>query len=270
MSLKFLKPINNSSRGSVILDKSHLSKVKPQKSLLKSLSATGGRNNAGRITVRHIGGAHKKKYRMLDFKRSKTAVEGVIKTIEYDPYRSAHISYVEYDDKEKSYILTPDAIEIGSRICSGDSVDIIVGNALPLSSIPMGTLVHNVEMKPGKGGQIARSAGCYAQVVGRDGDYILLKLRSGILRRILSKCYVTIGVVSNANNKNIKLGKAGRNRWRGVRPTVRGVAMNPVDHPLGGGEGKTSGGRHPVSPWGLLSKGKKTRKLNKSSNKYIK
>ncbi len=270
MSLKVLRPLNNSSRRAVLLNKSSLSRVKPQKSLLKPLRGSGGRNNSGRITTRHIGGAHKKQYRLVDFKRQKIGVEAVVKTIEYDPCRTAHISFVEYEDGDKSYVLAPDSMSVGHRICSGDGVDIIVGNALPLSSIPVGTLVHNIELKPGKGAQLVRSAGCYAQVVGRDGEYVLLKLRSGQLRYVLSRCYATIGTVSNASNKNVKLGKAGRNRWRGVRPTVRGVAMNPVDHPLGGGEGKSSGGRHPVSPWGLLSKGKKTRKAKKNSNKYIK
>ncbi len=269
MSLKFLKPLNSASRSTVLLDRSVLSKVKPKKSLLKSLSSKSGRNSRGRMTVRHVGGGHKKRYRVIDFKRRKNNVVGVVKTIEYDPYRNSFISLVEYKDGDNRYILAPDSIAVGDNVMSGVSSEVSVGNACSLSNIPVGSLVHNVEMKPGKGGQIARAAGCYAQIVSKDQNYVLLKLRSGEMRYVLSSCYATIGIVSGINCKNVKLGKAGRKRWKGIRPTVRGVAMNPVDHPMGGGEGKTSGGRHPVSPWGGLAKGKKTRKLNKSSNKYI-
>lgn len=271
ISLKVLKPLNASSRGAVLFNRSFLSKYKPKKSLLRSVSATGGRNSAGRITVRHIGGGHKRRYRLIDFKRQRDeAAPGLIKTIEYDPYRNSYISLVEYSNNAFGYILSPSGVLIGDAVSSGADVEIAPGNALPLINIPIGTLVHNVELKPGKGGQIARSAGCSARIVAHDKKYTLLRLSSGESRYILSVCFATVGIVSNQGIKNVKLGKAGRKRWLGVRPTVRGVAMNPVDHPLGGGEGKTSGGRHPVSPWGLLTKGKKTRKMNKNSSKYIK
>lgn len=263
MSLKSLKPINSSSRHAVLLDKGDLSNSKPYKPLLKSLSSTGGRNNLGRVTAYHMGGGHKKRYRLIDFKGRRDGSVGSVESVEYDPCRTAHISLVKYADNDFSYILAPDKLKVGLKVIAGEGQDIVLGNSLPLKDIPIGVVVHNIELKPGKGGQVARAAGCYAQVMGKDKSYILLKLRSGKMLYVLSSCYATIGSVSNPNNKNIKLGKAGRNRWRGVRPTVRGVAMNPVDHPLGGGEGKTSGGRHPVSPWGLLSKGKKTRHKTK-------
>ena len=270
MSLKVLNPLNSASRNSVLLDRSFLLKVKAKKSLLTSLPATGGRNNRGKITVRHIGNSHKKRYRLIDFKRQKRGCGGVIKTIEYDPYRNSYISLVKYEDGDQGYILSPDSLMIDDMVFTGPGVDIVVGNSLPLNDIPVGTVVHNIELKIGKGGQLARAAGCYAQVVSKDKGYTLLKLRSGQFRYVLSKCCATIGVVSNQSSKNVKLGKAGRSRWRGIRPSVRGVAMNPIDHPHGGGEGRTSGGRHPVSPWGVLAKGKKTRKINKNSSKYIK
>ncbi len=268
MSLKKIRPLGAASRGTVLFDSSAVSRVKPQKSLSKGVVSTGGRSNQGRITVRHIGGVGRRKYRFVDFKRRKANQPGCVETIEYDPFRNSYISLVRYEDDTLSYILSPDNISVGDMISSGVGSDIVVGNAMPLSNIPVGTLVHNIELKVGKGGQIARAAGCYAQIVSKDKGYTLLRLRSGQLRYVLSGCYATVGSVSNPEIKNTKLGKAGRSRWRGVRPTVRGVAMNPVDHPLGGGEGRTSGGRHPVSPWGVLAKGKKTRK-KKSSDKYI-
>ncbi|MBQ4874885.1 MAG: 50S ribosomal protein L2 [Rickettsiaceae bacterium H1] len=267
MTLKVLKPLNSSFRGTV-LNSFGVSNSKPKKSLLISLSNNGGRNNRGVITVRHMGGGHKKRYRLIDFKRRKS--NGVVQSVEYDPYRTSYISLVKYDDDSYRYILSPDSISVGDCVLSGLDAEINVGNSLPLGEIPVGTLVHNIELKIGKGGVLARAAGNYAQIVGKDDKYTLLRLRSGQSRYVLSKCFATIGIVSNQNNKGVKLGKAGRARWKGVRPTVRGVAMNPVDHPHGGGEGRTSGGRHPVSPWGLLTKGKKTRNMKKASNKYIK
>ncbi|WP_341808639.1 50S ribosomal protein L2 [Wolbachia endosymbiont (group E) of Neria commutata] len=270
MGIKFLNPVTPSSRGTVLVSRVGLSKDKPEKSLTRGKSSTGGRNNYGRITTRHKGGGHKQTYRIIDFKRNRSG-QAVVESIEYDPNRSAFLALVSYkEDDAKSYILAPQGMKPGDVIISGSDADIMPGNCLPLKHIPVGAFVHNIEFKPGNGAAIARSAGCYAQIVGRDGQYFLLRLRSGQVRLILSSCKATIGVVSNADHKNRKLGKAGRNRWLGVRPTVRGVAMNPVDHPHGGGEGKTSGGRHPVTPWGVATKGKKTRKKNKASNKYIK
>ncbi|WP_333023701.1 50S ribosomal protein L2 [Wolbachia endosymbiont of Pentidionis agamae] len=270
MSMKFLNPFTPSSRGTVLIDRSILSKAKPEKSLTCGKVASGGRNNYGRITVRHIGGGHKKQYRIVDFKRSKNG-NAVVQRIEYDPNRSAFLALILYEeDNVKSYILAPHGIKLGDVISSGDHSDILPGNCLSLKCIPIGSFVHNVELKPDKGASIARAAGSCAQVVGHSGNYVLLRLRSGQMRLILSTCKASIGVVSNIDHKNIKLGKAGRSRWLGIRPSVRGVAMNPVDHPHGGGEGKTSGGRHPVTPWGVSTKGKKTRKRKKLSNKYIK
>lgn len=269
MGIKLLAPVTASSRGTVLVDRNHLWKGKPKKSLAVGKKSTGGRNNFGRITVRHIGGGHKKKYRIVDFKRSDD-INAVVERIEYNPNATAFLALISDQNGVKSYILAPQGVKPGDTIASGNDVDILPGNCLQLKFIPVGTFVHNIELKPGNGGVIARSAGSYARVLGYEGSYVLLKLRSGQVRLVLSTCRATVGMLSNTDHKNIKLGKAGRNRWLGVRPAVRGVAMNPIDHPHGGGEGKTSGGRHPVTPWGVSTKGKKTRKRNKFSNKYIK
>jgi large subunit ribosomal protein L2 len=268
MALKHYKPVTSSVRTLVSVDKSMLWKGKPEKSLVVGKSATGGRNNLGRTTAWKKGGGHKQRYRIIDFKRSKHDIEGEVLRIEYDPNRTAFIALIKYTDGELAYIIAPQKLAIGDKIISSDSADIKVGNALPLRSIPVGTVAYNVELKPGKGGQIARSAGSYVQLIGRDANDVLLRLRSGEVRKVNSLCKATIGAVSNPDNQNIKFGKAGRKRWLGVRPTVRGVAMNPVDHPHGGGEGKTSGGRHPVSPWGKPAKGGRIRK-SKSAMKCI-
>lgn len=269
MGIKLLSPVTASARNTVLIDRSHLWKGKPEKSLVIGKKSTGGRNNFGRITVRHIGGGHKKKYRMIDFKRNYDTI-ATIERIEYNPNGAAFLALISDQNGIKSYILAPQGVKPGDSVTSGNSADILPGNCLQLKFIPVGSFVHNVELKPGNGGVIARSAGSYARVLGYEGSYVLLKLRSGQVRLVLSTCRATIGILSNTDHKNVKLGKAGRNRWLGVRSTVRGVAMNPVDHPHGGGEGKTSGGRHPVTPWGVSTKGKKTRKKNKFSNKYIK
>lgn len=268
MALKTFKPTTPSQRGLVLVDRSGLWKGKPVKSLTVGKPSTGGRNNLGRITSYHKGGAHKKSYRLVDFKRDKFDMEAIVERLEYDPNRSAFIALIRYTDDSVSYILAPQKLQIGDKVVSGIEVDIKIGNTLPMKNIPVGTIVHNVEMKAGKGGQLARSAGSYAQIVGKDSGYVLLKLRSGEVRKVRIECMATIGAVSNPDHQNVKIGKAGRNRWMGIRPTVRGVAMNPIDHPHGGGEGKTSGGRHPVTPWGKPTKGKKTRK-NKATSKYI-
>lgn len=268
MPLKTFKPDTPGKRGLVQVDKSLLWKGKPEKSLTVGLKKTGGRNNTGRITSWHKGGGHKKSYRLIDFKRNKADVLATVERIEYDPNRTAFIALIKYADDELSYIVAPNEVKVGDKLVSGEKVDVKPGNAMPLKNVPIGTLVHNVELKSGKGAQLARSAGSYAQVAGKDSGYALLKLRSGEVRMVSLECYVTIGSVSNADQKNIKIGKAGRNRWLGKRSVVRGVAMNPVDHPHGGGEGKTSGGRHPVTPWGKCTKGKKTRH-NKITNKFI-
>jgi large subunit ribosomal protein L2 len=268
MALKTFKPVTPSQRQLVLVDRSGLWKGKPEKSLIVPHHSSGGRNNKGHITTRHIGGGHKKKYRLIDFKRNKTDVTAKVERIEYDPNRTAFIALVRYEDNTLSYILAPARLQIGQVIEAGENADIKPGNALPLKNIPVGTIVHNIEMKPGKGGQLARAAGSYAQLTGKDAGYALLRLRSGEVRLVRSECIATIGTVSNPDHQNIKIGKAGRNRWKGIRPTVRGVAMNPVDHPHGGGEGNTSGGRHPVSPWGQPTKGKRTR-MNKRTNKLI-
>src|SRR5690625_782317 len=242
----------------------------PEKTLLKPLSKTAGRNNQGRITMRHHGGGHKRQYRMIDFKRNKDGIPGRVATIEYDPNRSANIALIHYADGEKRYILAPKGIEVGQTIESGAEVDIKLGNALPLEAIPVGTTVHNVELKPGHGGQLARSAGAEAQILGREGKYTLVRLSSGEVRLVLSTCRATVGQVGNIEHELVRVGKAGRSRWKGIRPTVRGSAMNPVDHPHGGGEGRTPIGRpSPVSPWGKPTLGKITRSINKPSNKYI-
>jgi len=269
MALKQFKPNTPSLRQLVIVDRSSLWKGKPVKRLTEGLSKTGGRNNKGRITARHRGGGHKRLYRFVDFKRTKDGMPAKVVRIEYDPNRTAFIALIEYTDKVQNYILAPQRLNPGDSVISGETADIKTGNCMPLKSIPVGTIVHNVEMKAAKGGQLARSAGTYVQIVGRDAGYIQLRLASGELRMVRGECRATIGAVSNPDQKNINLGKAGRSRWLGRRPKVRGVAMNPVDHPHGGGEGRTSGGRHPVTPWGVSTKGKKTRVKNKPSSKLI-
>ena len=268
MALKKFNPTTSSQRGLILVDRSHLWKGGPEKSLTKGLTKTGGRNNLGRTTIWHRGGGHKRLYRLVDFKRSKLDVSAKVERIEYDPNRTAFIALLSYEDGEKSYILAPQKLEVGDVVLSGEGADIKVGNSLQLKNMPIGTIIHNVEMKPGKGGQIARSAGSYVNLVGKDSGMAQIKLRSGELRVVSLECRATVGAVSNSDHQNINYGKAGRRRWLGRRPVVRGVAMNPVDHPHGGGEGKTSGGRHPVTPWGKKTKGKKTRS-NKSTSKFI-
>jgi len=263
MALKQYNPTTPGRRGLVLVDRSGLWKGKPEKSLTEGLRKKGGRNNTGRITARRRGGGHKRRYRVVDFKRTKGGV-GTVERLEYDPNRTAFIALVRYEDGDLAYILAPQRMAVGDTVESGRSVDIKPGNALPMQHIPVGTIIHNIEMKPGKGGQIARSAGTYAQLIGKDQGYAQLRLSSGELRMVRAECMATIGVVSNPDQQNIKLGKAGRKRWLGKRPSVRGVAMNPVDHPHGGGEGRTSGGRHPVTPWGKPTKGKRTRKNKKT------
>ncbi|MBA3813448.1 MAG: 50S ribosomal protein L2 [Alphaproteobacteria bacterium] len=269
MSLKHYKPVTSSQRGLILIDRSELWKGDPVKTLTEGLKKTGGRNNLGRITTRHIGGRHKRRYRLIDFKRTKRDVPAIVERLEYDPNRTAFIALVKYTDGEQSYILAPQRLAAGDQILSSEKADIKPGNAMPLKSMPVGTIVHNVEMKPGKGGQLARSAGTYIQLVGRDGAFAILKLTSGEVRKVSGDCMATVGALSNADQKNINLAKAGRNRWLGIRPSVRGVAMNPIDHPHGGGEGRTSGGRHPCTPWGKPTKGKKTRNRKKASNSLI-
>lgn len=268
MALKQYKPTTPGRRGLVLVDRSALYKGKPEKALTEGLRKNGGRNNTGRITARRIGGGHKRRYRMIDFKRNKFDMVGTVERLEYDPNRTAFIALVSYEDGEKAYIIAPQRLAVGDSVVSAKKADIKPGNAMPLANIPVGTIIHNVEMKPGKGAQIARSAGAYVQLVGKDQGYAQLRLMSGELRLIRSECMATIGAVSNADQQNTNLGKAGRKRWLGKRPAVRGVAMNPIDHPHGGGEGRTSGGRHPVTPWGKPTKGKKTRK-NKKTDRMI-
>lgn len=269
MALKSYNPTTPSQRQLVIVDRSGLWKGKPVKTLTEGLSKKGGRNNLGRITVRYQGGGHKRTYRLVDFKRRKFDVEGTVERLEYDPNRSAFIALITYKDGEQAYILAPQRLAAGDKvIASAKAVDVKPGNAMPLQYIPVGSIVHNVEMKPEKGGQIARSAGTYVQLVGRDAGMAVLRLNSGETRLVSSACLATIGAVSNPDHGNINDGKAGRSVWRGKRPHVRGVVMNPVDHPHGGGEGRTSGGRHPVTPWGKPTKGKRTRS-NKSTDKFI-
>jgi large subunit ribosomal protein L2 len=268
MALKHFKPVTPSLRQLVLVDRAELYKGKPEKSLTEGKSSNGGRNNLGRVTVRFRGGGHKKAYRLVDFKRRKLDVPATVERIEYDPNRSAFIALIKYTDGELSYILAPQRLAAGDTVVAGQSVDVKPGNAMPLASIPVGTIVHNIELKIGKGGQIARSAGSYAQIVGRDQGYVSLRLGSGEQRLVNGQCFATVGSVSNPDHSNQSFGKAGRMRWMGFRPHNRGVAMNPVDHPHGGGEGRTSGGRHPVTPWGKPTKGKKTRN-NKSTSKFI-
>lgn len=268
MAIVKCKPTSPGRRHLVKVVNNDLYKGKPFAPLLESKSKSGGRNNGGRITVRHVGGGHKQHYRIVDFKRNKDGIPAKVERLEYDPNRSANIALVLYADGERRYILAPKGLVAGDQIQSGEDAAIKVGNCLPMRNIPVGTTVHAVEMKPAKGAQIARSAGAYSQIVARDGAYVTLRLRSGEMRKIPVECRATIGEVGNAEHMLRQLGKAGATRWRGVRPTVRGVVMNPVDHPHGGGEGRTSGGRHPVSPWGMPTKGYKTRK-NKSTDQYI-
>ena len=269
MALKSFKPVTPGQRQLVIVDRSDLWKGEPVKALTHGLTKTGGRNNHGRMTARHKGGGHKRLYRMVDFKRRKFDVPATVERLEYDPNRSAFIALIRYEDGELSYILAPQRLSAGDTVVAGRHVDVKPGNAMPLASIPVGTVVHNVELKPGKGGQIARSAGAFVQIVGRgDAGYTIVRLNSGEQRLVHGTCMASIGAVSNPDHANINIGKAGRNRWLGWRPHVRGVAMNPIDHPHGGGEGRTSGGRHPVTPWGKPTKGKKTRR-NKATTKFI-
>ena len=268
MSLKTFKSYTKSTRGTVLVDRKNLWKGKPLKSLTVGSHSTGGRNNLGRITSRHRGAGHKQKYRQIDFYRKKDDMKAKIERIEYDPNRSGYLALIKYEDEVKNYIIAPDKISIGDEIVSGRNKDIKIGNCMPLMDIPAGTDIHNIELSPNGGGKIARSAGSSAQISGSDDNYCIIKLGSGEIRKIINTARATIGKVSNADHQNIKIGKAGRNRWKGIRPQSRGVVMNPVDHPHGGGEGKTSGGRDPVSPWGQSAKGLKTRK-NKNTDKYI-
>ncbi len=269
MALKQYNPVTPSMRQLVLVDRSDLYKGKPVKGLTEGQGSKGGRNNLGRVTVRFRGGGHKQAYRLVDFKRrGKLGMAAVVERLEYDPNRTSFIALIKYADGTQSYILAPQRLNVGDSVVAGESVDIKPGNAMPVANIPVGTIVHNVEIKIGKGGQIARSAGTYAQIVGRDQGYVILRLNSGEQRLVSGQCFATIGAVSNPDHMNISLGKAGRNRWLGFRPHNRGVAMNPVDHPHGGGEGRTSGGRNPVTPWGKPTKGKKTRS-NKRTDRFI-
>lgn len=270
MGIKVYKPTSAGRRGMTTLTNSELTKSTPEKSLLVSLSKTGGRNNLGVITTRHIGGGHKRKYRIIDFKRNKDGVPGKVHSIEYDPNRSANIALINYLDGEKRYIIAPKGLQVGATIISGDDVDIILGNALMLRNIPEGTLVHNIELEPGKGGQMARSAGASAQILGKEGKHVIIRLTSKEIRKVLDTCRATIGIVGNEDYSLVNLGKAGRNRWKGKRPTVRGSAMNPNDHPHGGGEGKSPVGHDaPRTPWGKKALGVKTRNKKKASTQLI-
>jgi large subunit ribosomal protein L2 len=268
MALKTYNPTTPGQRGLTLVDRSRLWKGKPVKKLTEGVRETGGRNNHGRITVRHKGGGHKRRYRLVDFKRRKFGIPATVERLEYDPNRSAFIALIKYEDDVQAYILAPQRLRVGDTVVSGEKVDVKPGNAMPLSGMPVGTIVHNVELKAGAGGKLARAAGTFSQLVGRDAGYALLRLSSGEQRMVRQECMATVGAVSNPDNQNVSIGKAGRKRWLGVRPTVRGVAMNPVDHPHGGGEGRTSGGRHPVTPWGKGTKGTKTR-TNKRTSKLI-
>ena len=268
MALKNYKPTTPGRRQLVQVDRSELWKGKPEAALTEGLRKKGGRNNLGRVTVRFRGGGHKRRYRLVDFKRDKFDMPATVERLEYDPNRTAFIALVKYEDGEKRYILAPQRLAAGDVVVAGEKVDIKPGNALPLKNIPVGTVVHNVELKVGKGGQMARSAGTFVQLVGKDQGYAQLRLSSGELRIVRGECMATVGAVSNPDQQNVSLGKAGRKRWMGFRPHVRGVAMNPIDHPHGGGEGRTSGGRHPVTPWGKPTKGKKTRS-NKKTDRLI-
>src|SRR5680860_1846621 len=265
MALKKFKPTTPSQRSLVLVDRSHLWKGKPVKALTEGLSKSGGRNNTGRVSVWHRGGGHKRTYRMVDFKRSKRGMRATVERLEYDPNRTAFIALIKYEDGELAYILAPQRLAAGDSVIADEKADVKTGNAMPLANMPIGTIVHNVEMKPGKGGQIARAAGAYVQLVGRDAGYAIWRLSSGETRMVLAARMATVGAVSNPDNSNTSMAKAGRMRWKGRKPVVRGVAMNPVDHPHGGGEGRTSGGRHPVTPWGKSTKGMRTRS-NKASD----
>ncbi len=269
MALKKFNPVTPGMRQLIQIDRSDLWKGAPEKALTEGLSKTGGRNNMGRITSRHIGGGHKRKYRIIDWKRTKWDMPATVERIEYDPNRTSFIALIQYEDGTRNYIIAPQRLKVGDKVIAGSKVDIKPGNAMPLKNMPVGTIIHNIEMKPGKGAQMIRSAGTYAQLVGRDQGYAQIKLASGELRIVLSECMASVGAVSNPDHSNTNMGKAGRNRWKGRRPHVRGVVMNPVDHPHGGGEGKSSGGRNPVTPWGVPTKGYKTRKKGKASDKYI-
>jgi len=269
MGIRKLKPVTPGTRFKSNYTFEEITKSVPEKSLTVSLKKSGGRNNLGRITARHIGGGHKRRYRIIDFKRDKHGIAAKVFSIEYDPNRSARIALLHYADGEKRYIIAPNGLKVGDKISSGSGSEISVGNALPLKEMPLGSFIHNVEIKPGKGGQIGRSAGSSLQLMAKEGNFAQLKMPSGEVRMINVNCLATYGMVGNSEHENISLGKAGRTRWLGRRSYVRGVAMNPVDHPMGGGEGKTSGGGHPVSPWGQKSKGLKTRKRKNQSNKYI-
>ncbi|MEE3348132.1 MAG: 50S ribosomal protein L2 [Nitrospinota bacterium] len=269
MPIRKLKPRSPGVRFQTISGFDEITKSTPEKSLLVSLSRKGGRNNNGRITAKRRGGGHRKQYRVIDFKRRKDGIPAKVVGVEYDPNRSARIALLSYSDGEKRYIIAPSKLNVGDVLMSGENAEIRIGNCLLLKNIPEGTLIHNVEMRPGKGAQIARSAGSGVQLMAKEGDYVTLKLKSGEVRLIHRNCRATIGTVGNADHENISIGKAGRGRWMGIRPRVRAVAMNPVDHPMGGGEGRSSGGRHPCSPWGQIAKGLKTRKVKKLSNKFI-
>ncbi len=269
MPIKSFRPTTPSQRYKTVSTFEEITKTKPEKALLQSIHKKAGRNNYGRITIRRRGGGHPRFYRIVDFKRDKIGIPGKVTSIEYDPNRSSRLALVCYTDGEKRYILAPDGLQVGHRILAGDDADIQVGNVLPLQKIPLGTEIHNIEIKPGRGGQLVRGAGTAAQVVAKEGEAVQIKLPSGEVRMIRPECRATIGKVGNPDHINVSLGKAGRSRWLGRRPKVRGVAMNPVDHPMGGGEGKSSGGRHPTTPWGKPTKGFKTRKRHKKSNAMI-
>ena len=269
MPIRKLKPRSPGVRFQTVSGFDEITKSEPEKSLLVSISRSGGRNNYGRVTSKRRGGGHRKQCRIIDFKRSKDGIAAKVAGIEYDPNRSARIALLVYLDGEKRYIISPAKLNVGDILMSGENAEIKTGNCLPLKSIPEGTLIHNIEMRPGKGAQIARSAGNSAQLMAKEGEYVTLKLKSGEVRLIHKNCRATIGVVGNSDHENVSIGKAGRKRWMGRRPRVRAVAMNPVDHPMGGGEGRSSGGRHPCSPWGQIAKGLKTRKIKKPSNKFI-
>ncbi|HEX9303676.1 MAG TPA: 50S ribosomal protein L2 [Thermoanaerobaculia bacterium] len=269
MALKKFSPTSAGRRFQTSLSFDDVSSARPEKSLTMGLRSTGGRNSQGRITSRYMGGGHKRLYRIIDFRRDKMGVPARVAAIEYDPNRSARIALLHYVDGEKRYILAPNGLEIGAHVVSGPTADIIAGNALPLKGIPLGTTIHNIELKRGRGGQLVRSAGAAAQLMAKEGSYAQVRLPSGEVREVHIECYATIGQVGNIEHENVSIGKAGRNRWIGIRPHVRGVAMNPVDHPMGGGEGKTSGGRHPTSPWGWKTKGRKTRNNKRTDDSII-
>jgi len=268
MALKSYKPTSAGIRHKTCLPFDEITKTRPEKSLLAPYKKTGGRNSQGRITSRHLGGGHKRRYRVIDFKRDKDGIVSRVASIEYDPNRSARIALLHYIDGEKRYIIAPKGLEVGDEVVSGENSDIKPGNALPIKNIPVGTLIHNIELKRGKGAQIVRSAGTSAQLLAKEGRYAQIRLPSSEVRKVLEECYAVVGVVGNSDLSNVTLGKAGRKRWLGKRPKVRGVAMNPIDHPHGGGEGKSSGGRHPVTPWGVPTKGYKTRK-NRQTDRFI-